>query len=159
MRLQDPRVDSTMSGTSRLSFSQRFSLGWSRARSAPPGRSSFWRRHGRFVLLTVVLTCAVFARPISGHARALALLLRLAGTPHAIAERGVVIDRTTLDDPGGAIEARLYVPTHQPLDGAPRAIVLAHGVHWLGIDEPRLVALAGSFARAGGGVLTPELAP
>jgi pimeloyl-ACP methyl ester carboxylesterase len=51
------------------------------------------------------------------------------------------------------------VPTHQPLDGAPRAIVLAHGVHYLGIDEPRLVALAGSFARAGVVVLTPELAP
>lgn len=50
--------------------------------------------------------------------------------------------------------ARLYEPTgpvHQ-------CIVVGHGVHHLGITEPRLVRFAGGLARAGAVVLTPELA-
>ncbi|HEU4535484.1 MAG TPA: hypothetical protein VFS00_15250, partial [Polyangiaceae bacterium] len=40
---------------------------------------------------------------------------------------------------------------------SPPALVLAHGVHRLGIDEPRLVGLARSFSAAGLRVLTPQL--
>lgn len=149
----------------RTSFFGRFSLalgGWSRARSRAPGKRSFFRRHGRALLVVFVVLAAIFARPIASHARAAAFLLRLSGDPHPVLERSVASDRTTIDDAHGPISARLYVPSHEPLDalgGPMRAIVLAHGVHYLGIDEPRLVALAGSFARAGVVVLTPELSP
>jgi acetyl esterase/lipase len=54
----------------------------------------------------------------------------------------------------GPFRARIYRPfTTQPRP----AIVVVHGVHYLGIDEPRLVPFATNLARAGVVVLTPEL--
>ncbi len=55
---------------------------------------------------------------------------------------------------GGAVRARLYLPRNHP--DAPVLLVL-HGVHHLGIDEPRLVAFASAMAACGLRVLTPEL--
>jgi hypothetical protein len=55
----------------------------------------------------------------------------------------------------GAVRARVYEPRGR---ASPPALVLAHGVHRLGIDEPRLVGLARSFSAAGLRVLTPQLA-
>jgi len=50
--------------------------------------------------------------------------------------------------------ARLYLP--RGVTDAP-GLVMAHGVHRLGIDEPRLVRFARSLAASGLQVLTPEL--
>ncbi|MEI8256635.1 MAG: hypothetical protein WCJ30_13255, partial [Deltaproteobacteria bacterium] len=48
---------------------------------------------------------------------------------------------------------------YRPRDGAPRrGLVLAHGVHFMGIDEGRLIPFARNLARSGMVVLTPELA-
>jgi dienelactone hydrolase len=52
------------------------------------------------------------------------------------------------------VRARLYLPEGRP--NAPSLIVL-HGVHHLGIDEPRLEAFATAIANCGIRVLTPEL--
>ncbi len=55
----------------------------------------------------------------------------------------------------GAVRARLYVPrgvAHTP------GMVLVHGIHHLGIDEPRLVNFARAAASGGYSVLTPEIA-
>lgn len=55
----------------------------------------------------------------------------------------------------GAVPARLYLPTgiaHPP------GIVIVHGIHHLGIDEPRLVNLARAAAASGYAVLTPQVA-
>ena len=60
----------------------------------------------------------------------------------------------TLPLPSGAIEARLYTPVNHP--DAP-AFVIVHGVHHLGMNEPRLVAFASAMASCGLRVLTPEL--
>lgn len=61
-----------------------------------------------------------------------------------------------LNIPGadGAIAARLYVP-----DGVdnPPAMVVVHGLHQLGMEEPRLVNFAQSLAETGVEVLTPQL--
>ena len=61
--------------------------------------------------------------------------------------------RLTLDDE--TIRARRYTPVrsgaHLP------GVVLLHGVHARGIDEPHLVAFARSLAAGGLDVLTPEL--
>ncbi|MGH9678876.1 MAG: alpha/beta fold hydrolase, partial [Candidatus Acidiferrales bacterium] len=55
----------------------------------------------------------------------------------------------------GPVRARLYIP-----EGVahPRGMVVDHGIHHLGIDEPRLVSFARAAAGAGYEVLTPELA-
>jgi len=54
----------------------------------------------------------------------------------------------------GAVRARLYMPigrTHPP------GLVLVHGIHHLGIDEPRLMNFARAAAGNGFAVLTPEV--
>ncbi len=67
------------------------------------------------------------------------------------------VDEATFDLPleRGPARARVYEPRGR---ASPPALVLAHGVHRLGIDEPRLVGLARSFSAAGLRVLTPQLA-
>jgi dienelactone hydrolase len=54
----------------------------------------------------------------------------------------------------GAVRARLYTP--ERVKNAP-ALVVLHGVHHLGIDEPRLETFATAMAACGVQVLTPEL--
>ena len=54
----------------------------------------------------------------------------------------------------GAVRGRLYRPEgHRDAPG----LVILHGVHHLGIDEPRLVGFARAMASCGLQVLTPEL--
>jgi pimeloyl-ACP methyl ester carboxylesterase len=61
----------------------------------------------------------------------------------------------TLDEGGAKVAAYRYEPQRGlSLSG----IVLVHGVHYRGIDEPRLVRFAESLAAAGITVLTPEVA-
>ena len=67
----------------------------------------------------------------------------------------VQTQEVTIPVTGGLVRARLYKPigiTRLP------GLVLVHGIHHLGIDEPRLVAFARSAAANGFAVLTPELA-
>ena len=54
----------------------------------------------------------------------------------------------------GVVHSRLYTPVRHP--HAPGLIVL-HGVHHLGIEEPRLIGFAKAMASCGLRVLTPEL--
>ena len=54
----------------------------------------------------------------------------------------------------GLVRARVYLPKRHPQ--APPLMVL-HGVHHLGIDEPRLMGFAAAMASCGLRVLTPEL--
>lgn len=54
----------------------------------------------------------------------------------------------------GVVHSRLYTPVRHP--DAPGMIVL-HGVHHLGIEEPRLIGFAKAMASCGLRVLTPEL--
>jgi dienelactone hydrolase len=61
---------------------------------------------------------------------------------------------TEIRTPPGTIRARLYIPKGI---ADPPAILIVHGVHHLGIDEPRLVAFARAMSSSGIRVLTPEL--
>jgi pimeloyl-ACP methyl ester carboxylesterase len=54
----------------------------------------------------------------------------------------------------GLTRSRVYEPRGR---ASPPALVLNHGVHRLGIDEPRLVGLARALSAAGLRVLTPQL--
>jgi pimeloyl-ACP methyl ester carboxylesterase len=74
-------------------------------------------------------------------------LIRLEG--HALETQGVVLPTTN-----GPVRARLYVPRGI---AHPHGMVLVHGIHHLGIDEPRLVNFARAAASDGFSVLTPEV--
>ncbi len=113
----------------------------------------------RLALLVVVATLAAIAHPAFEHLRAASLLLRF-GDPKAT---GFVSDfdrHEVAETPfdlvlaHGSTRARFYAPVgvaHAP------GIVLLHGVHYLGIDEPRLVRFAQTIAATGVAVLTPEI--
>lgn len=92
--------------------------------------------------------------PALGWVRAGELLVALSpGHQHAAAEP-LVEQELWIDGERGPIRARLYRRADEPRG---RGIVVAHGVHYRGIDERRLVPFARSLARAGLVVLTPEL--
>jgi pimeloyl-ACP methyl ester carboxylesterase len=55
----------------------------------------------------------------------------------------------------GSVHARLYLPSG---NANPPGLVLVHGIHHLGIDEPRLMSFARAAAGSGFAVLTPEVA-
>lgn len=76
-----------------------------------------------------------------------AVLQRMVSEPVSIAEVAVP---TSV----GVLRGRMYTPARHP--NAPGLMVL-HGVHHLGMDEPRLVAFASAMASCGLRVLTPEL--
>lgn len=122
------------------------------------------KRHRRKVALVAGLLIAAFV-VVSAyrHLRAMSLMLRLAHAPRqglsgvvaGAFEAPVIEENVLLRSRTGAFRARLY----RPRDGSRgRGLVLAHGVHYLGIDEPRLVTFAQELARTGVVVLTPELA-
>lgn len=96
------------------------------------------------------------------HLQALAVIRQVAGQPvprmARAVTRPVVRRELTLGIEGESarqlVRAREYVPADEP--NAP-AMVIFHGVHHLGIDEPRLIAFAAAMASCGIRVLTPEL--
>ncbi len=118
----------------------------------------------RPVFFSLVAAAILVAVPVSwsfvhAHLEAIAVLDQIAGKPVPRLIRHVVAFRVTTEDlslqvESGQVRARLYTPAGRP--NAPALIVL-HGVHHLGIDEPRLTAFAQSMASCGFQVLTPEL--
>jgi len=114
------------------------------------------------ILIVVILLFALLsARPVLTHLRAAGLLLRIQdqnrrGFVATISTYPVEESLTEIDTPSGKIPARLYVP--KGADNAP-GMVIVHGVHHLGIEEPRLVGFARAMSSSGIRVLTPELAP
>jgi pimeloyl-ACP methyl ester carboxylesterase len=107
--------------------------------------------------VAVVLTALP---PTLRAARSVALLSELTGAKSPfqwiddlrvrVREADVVVSL-----PSGRVRARRYIPDDTP--DAP-GIVLVHGVHPRGIDEPRLRAFAHSLAASGVQVFTPEIA-
>lgn len=66
----------------------------------------------------------------------------------------VTTQEVTLPTANGPVRARLYVPSGV---AHPPGMVVAHGIHHLGIDEPRLMSFARAAAGGGFAVLTPEI--
>lgn len=88
-----------------------------------------------------------------------AILTELNGKPvprllRPVAAMPVTARTLTIPSSAGTVSARLYSPVNRP--DAP-GLVLVPGIHYLGMDEPRLVAFARSMAACGLRVLTPEL--
>jgi dienelactone hydrolase len=120
------------------------------------------RRRHIFISIVVVLFLLVGALiwpSTRAHLQSVAVLNLVANKPVPWLLRSTVTGPITTQDltlptSNGPIRARLYVPQGHP--DAP-AIVVLHGVHHLGIDEPRLIAFASAMSSCGLRVLTPEL--
>jgi dienelactone hydrolase len=112
-----------------------------------------------WLLLLVPLLAVALYPTLQDYLRAASLLQRI-GNPHAtgwIASydvHPVEVRDTTFDFNGTALPARIYLP--RGVDSAP-GIVVVHGMHELGINEPRLVSFARSLAAGGFFVMTPQV--
>ncbi|MGA7156918.1 MAG: alpha/beta hydrolase [Acidobacteriaceae bacterium] len=112
------------------------------------------------LLLILVAADAVVAWPyLLARLQAIAVLDQVGGEPVPAMLRKTVSDPVATTDmtlplASGAIKARMYTPVNHP--DAP-AFVIVHGVHYLGMNEPRLEAFAEAMASCGLRVLTPEL--
>ena len=115
------------------------------------------RRRG--VAIAIVLLFAVGSGiALRHHLRALGLLVRLTdpqATLGKIGAREVSTAPFSIAMDGGRVPGRIYRPRGV---AQPPGLVLVHGVHRLGIDDPRLVRLAQAFAASGLAVLTPQVA-
>jgi pimeloyl-ACP methyl ester carboxylesterase len=113
-----------------------------------------------FVLLaSVILTGAVLLHPVGPHLRAMSLLLRFSdshaqGLPTHFANHPFKEEDGSALTPHGPLRYRMYTP--QDVQN-PGGVVLLHGVHHLGIEDPRMWNLARALAGAGVLVMTPEL--
>ena len=126
------------------------------------GRAGWLARKRSLVALTVGLLIAIgaLAWPFTkAHLQAVAILQLVSGqkVPWIIGKLvtlPVRAEEVNFATEAGVVRGRLYLPDRQP--DAPGLVVL-HGVHHLGIDEPRLVNFARAMASCGLQVLTPEL--
>jgi pimeloyl-ACP methyl ester carboxylesterase len=111
------------------------------------------------VLLTITVTGAVLFYPVGPHLRAMSLLLRFsnpkaAGLATRFANHPFKEEDGTAQTPHGPLRYRLYIPQDVKNPGG---VLLLHGVHHLGIEDPRMWSLARALASAGVLVMTPEL--
>lgn len=112
-----------------------------------------------FGLVVMALAVALAWQPVRAHVQAVSLLSRFV----APADTGALarLHRSPLSEtpfavrtPRGEVKGRLYSPEGK--HGVP-GMVLIHGVHRLGLAEPRLVHFARTIAATGYVVLTPEV--
>lgn len=107
------------------------------------------------VVLGVILAALLVAwGPATRRIRAVQFLERLSQQPPSPAAAVLSTESVTIPGKNGPIRARLYFRQ----GAAPgEGIVVAHGVHYRGIDERRLVPFVRALAETGLTVLTPEL--
>lgn len=132
MTCENAAVAASASGTARTTARSRFR--WARA---------------RIVIFVAAIVVIAMVRPVSRHARAASLLMELSSPSRTVA---VTDERLTFDREGESVPARLYVPRGV---SNPPGVVLVHGVHRAGIEEPRLVRFARALSRTGVVVMTP----
>jgi dienelactone hydrolase len=111
-------------------------------------------------LVLLLLVDVVVGWPfLVARLQAVAVLDLVGGKPVPALLRWMVVEPVTTTEmtlalPSGAVRARMYTPVNHPQ--AP-GMVVVHGVHYRGMDEPRLEAFASAMAGCGLRVLTPEL--
>ena len=107
------------------------------------------------VVVGLALTALVLGwAPAARQLRAAEFLQRLSDTAPSANAPPLTTQELTIAGKNGPIRARLYFREGSK-PGA--GIVVAHGVHYRGIDERRLVPFARALAASGLTVLTPEL--
>ena len=118
------------------------------------------RRKLLLMVAAILVVAAIFlAHPAHTHLRAMSVLLRFSdpkanGFSVRFAQHPFEEQTGSAQSGSAQFRYRIYKP--QDVNN-PGGMVLLHGVHRLGIDEPRLVSFARALASAGIEVLTPEL--
>lgn len=117
------------------------------------------KRNLALLLLLLPLAGLAAIPTTSDHLRAASLLLRIQNpNDHSRLARydtySVAEVTSELPTPRGKVRARLYTP--QAIANPP-GMVVVHGVHHLGVNEPRLMAFSRALAQSGIQVFTPEL--
>lgn len=128
--------------------------------SRQPGiqQKIYWKRW----LPAFLLLCAggwLAWPPVKAHLQTMAILDLMQNKPVPVflgffASQPISSEDIQYNTPDGMLHARVYFPLQQA--DAP-GIVLLHGVHADGMNEPRLMSFAGSMAACGLRVLTPDL--
>jgi pimeloyl-ACP methyl ester carboxylesterase len=114
----------------------------------------------RIFAVAAFVVALVFVRPVATHARAAGVLLRVSSSSDdfmGLRDFGTVPttrETLALDLDGVKVPAYRYEPATGP---GVYGMVLVHGVHYRGMDEPRLVRFAESIAATGITVLTPQI--
>lgn len=124
---------------------------------------TFFKRRRNVVLLIIsavlTLTILIFQHSIGTHLRAMSVLLRFSD-PNAkgfgirFAQHPIREEAGTAETTWGPVNYKLYIPEDV---SHPRGIVIAPGVHHLGLEHPGLISLARALAGAGIEVMTTEL--
>jgi pimeloyl-ACP methyl ester carboxylesterase len=129
--------------------------------SQAPAESN--RRHSRYkswlIWLLLLVLAGIGANRLRYDLRGYALLVHFLD-PHASGPLlhwgtcAVTTQEITFGTVNGPVRARLYLPT-----GVARApgMVVVHGIHHLGINEPRLMSFSRAAAEIGFAVFTPEI--
>jgi acetyl esterase/lipase len=128
-----------------------------RAREAVP--RTIRLRKKTFVALSMVFLAAVAWPFTRAHLQAVAVLRLVSGQRVPWIVSKMIAEPVRTEDvqfatEAGVVRGRIYLPERHR--NAPGLVVL-HGVHHLGMDEPRLVSFASAMASCGVRVLTPEL--
>lgn len=123
------------------------------------GPAQALRRPARRALWVALLLAAVWltAVVVDRHMRAAGALLRFGGAETTSAAVGFLAGyRASPVTVAESVVAGRPLRTYRPGRTATGQLVLAHGMHPLGYDEPRLVALANALSAAGVVVHTPD---
>jgi hypothetical protein len=114
----------------------------------------------RLLLLVFAVLLLVAAPTIAAHLSSAALVVRAAGMHGWWADpvaRWRTVAFTTADTVIPARDGTLRARTYRPAAVRASPVLLTGGVHAKGIDEPRLVKLAGDLAAGGTPVITAEV--
>ena len=123
-----------------------------------PKRSP-WRRWSPHAILAALLLVGLALFDLPHYLAAYAVLVHFAdpsakGPLLRLETNAVTTEDVTIPTPDGPLRARLYVPTGIAY---PNGMVAVHGIHHLGMDEPRLMSFAKAVAGSGLAVLTPQI--
>ncbi len=124
----------------------------------------FARRQKVFLFICVLvaavgLTGAALKGPATSRLRAMSVLVRFSdpkaqGFVASFAQHPIKEEAGTAQTPQGVLKFRVYFP--QDVDH-PGGVVLLHGIHQLGIEDPRLIGLARAMAASGIAIMTPQI--
>jgi pimeloyl-ACP methyl ester carboxylesterase len=129
------------------------------ARAPQPLRNRKRVAYLAVIILVVSLGGFGLREAADAHLRAMSVLTRLSnpgaqGFPARFAGNPFTEQEGIAQTAHGPLKFRLYMPLSQNHSGG---IVLLHGIHRAGIEEPRLINFARTMAGAGIEVMTPEL--
>ncbi len=133
----------------------------SAAQDSPLRDGSRGRKHrGRWIVFPVLVVLAGIAlNYLRYELRSYALLTRFAdpsatGPLLRLETHDVTTEDVTISTASGPLRARLFLPVGVE---HPKGMVAVHGIHHLGMDEPRLMSFARAVAGTGLAVLTPQI--